>query len=143
MKKLFLFLTIAALVLAGCGGGSAQPKAGATFSGPIHIDAAKAESATLSFVVSGDGTAITKVGVSFVNLKCEVMSAGAVSLSSGSSFPIADGLDVSPANIGHITGKFNSPTKASGKIDLKLEINTGFGKAKCELGEWEWTAEAK
>ncbi len=143
MKRMTLFLLLAALVLAGCGGGSAQPKAGATFSGPIHIDAAKAESATLSFTVSADGVTISKVGVSFINIKCEVMSAGAMSVSNGSSFPIAEGLDISPANVGHITGKFNSSTKASGTIDIKLEINTGFGKAKCELGEWEWTAEAK
>lgn len=141
MKRFWIFLTLTALVLAGCG--SAQPKAGATFSGPIHIDAAKAESATLSFTISDDGTAITKVGISFVNLKCEVMSAGAMSLNSGGNFSLANGLDLSPANIGHITGKFNSPTKASGTIDIKLEINTGFGKATCELGEWEWTAEAK
>ena len=143
MKKLFLFLLVAALVLAGCGGGSAQPKPGATFSGPIEISADKAESANLFFTVSDDGTAITKIGISFTNFKCEVMSAGSMSLNSGGNFPITNGLDLSPSNIGQIKGKFNSPTKASGTIDIKLEINTGFGTATCELGTFKWSAEAK
>lgn len=143
MKGLTIGLLVTALVLAGCGGGSAQPKAGATFSGPIQIDADKAESAYLSFTISEDGTSITKVGVSFTNFKCEVMSAGSISMNSGGNFPITDGLDLSPLNIGQIKGRFSSPTKASGTIDLKLKISTGFGSADCDMGTWEWTAEAK
>ncbi len=143
MKRLSIILVAVALTLAGCGGGSAQPKPGATFSGPIQIDADKAESAYLSFTISDDGTAITKVAVSLTNFHCEAMSGGQMSLHSGGNFPISNGLDLSPSNIGQITGRFSSPTKASGTINIQLEINTGFGSARCEMGAWKWSAEAK
>ena len=138
MKKLSMYLLVAALMLAGCGG-SAKPKAGATFSGPIKIDAEKAESAFLTFTISEDGTAVTEVGVSFTNFKCEGMSAGQMSLNIGGNFPISDGLDISPSNIGQITGRFSSPTKASGTIHLQLGIS--MGSLSC--GTWDWSAEAK
>lgn len=143
MKGWTIGLLVTALALAGCGGGSAQPKAGAMFNGPIQIDADKAETAYLSFTISDDGTSITKVGISFTNFKCEVMSAGSMSMNSGGTFPISNGLDLSPSNIGQIKGRFTSPTRASGTIDIKLKINTGFGSVECDMGTWEWTAEAK
>lgn len=142
MKKLSFCLLIAALALAGCGG-SAQPKAGATFSGPIEIAADNAESASLSFTISADGTAITKVSLFMTNFKCDGMSAGSMSLNNTGNFPISDGLDLSPGSIGRITGKFNSPTKASGTIEIQLKISTGFGTTTCDMGKWNWTAEAK
>ena len=143
MKKLYLFLTLTALLLAGCAGGSARPKAGATFSGPINISPDNAQSATLTFTISDDGTAITKVGVSFTKFKCEAMSAGQISTSSTGNFSIADGFDISPSSIGEIKGRFTSATRASGTIHLQLKINTGFGTASCDAGTWDWNAEAK
>ena len=138
MKKLFVCMLIAALALAGCGG-SDQPKPGATFSGSIEIDADKAETANLFFTVSDDGTAITEVGISFTNFKCEGMSAGSMTLGRGGKFPIANGLELSPDGIGQIKGRFTSPTKAKGTIHIQLGNSTG----SLSCGDWDWSAEAK
>jgi hypothetical protein len=142
MKKLSVCLIVVALVLAGCGG-SVQPKAGATFVGAIAMDADKAESAILTFTISEDGMSITKIGVSFTKFKCEAMSAGQISVNSGGNFPIADGLTISPSNIGQIAGRFSSPTKASGTIHLQLKIDMGMGSISCDMGTWDWSADAK
>lgn len=143
MKKLSICLVVAALVLTGCGG-SSQPKPGASFSGPIAIDPAKAESARIFFTITEDGTSVTKVGVSFTNFKCDGMSAGEMTISNGGNTPITDGLDLSFQNIGRIQGRFSSPTMASGKIELKLNISAGMGASiSCDLGTFDWTAEAR
>jgi hypothetical protein len=143
VNKLSICLLVAVLVLTGCGG-SAQPKPGASFSGSIDIDADKAESARLFFTISEDGTAVTKVGVSFTNFKCGGMSAGEMTSSTTANDPITDGLDISSSSIGQIKGRFNSPTKASGTIHLDMKISTGMGGSiSCDLGTWDWSAEAK
>lgn len=115
------------------------PKPGATFTGPIEISG-KASSGTIQFSTSGDGASITSVTVTLKDLKTETFSAGSMTQESRSPFPVTDGnLAASLSGIGEIEGRFTSPTKASGTIDITLEIPFS---GPCKLGEWRWSAEA-
>jgi len=142
MKKLLLVFVIAALMLASCGGGT-EPKPGATFTGPIRIGNDKASSATIRFTISEDGSTIKSVGVTLNNVKCGGMTAGTLSVSSGGDFKFSGGgLNISPSNIGVIKGRFTSPTEASGTVHLALKLDVMGSTISCELGTWNWGAEA-
>ena len=141
MKRLSLVMVITALTLAACGG--AQPKPGATFTGPIEIGTDKASSATLSFTVSEDGIMITEVSVSLTEVKCDGMSSGMLMLRSAGDFDLSgSNLNISPSNIGEIKGRFTSPTEASGTVKLSLKIDVLGSTFVCDLGTWNWHAEA-
>lgn len=139
--KRHMYLVLLAVLLVACGGTS-MPEPGSTFSGPIDISGG-ASSGTFTFTVSDDGAAITFVGFSLTDVRCDGFSAGSwASQASGMPFPIRDGsINVSSSSIGEAEGRFTSPTEASGTIDLRPELS--FGQTtRCELGEWEWSAEA-
>jgi len=119
-------------------GGPVAPKGGATFTGPIEISG-KASSGTISFSISEDGALITSVTVTLKDLKTETFSAGSMTQESRSPFPVTDGnLAASLSGIGAIEGRFTSPTKASGTIDITLEIPFS---GPCRLGECRWSAQ--
>ncbi len=120
-----------------------QPEAGKNFSGPIQIGPEKASSGALTFTVSHDGTTITNFVVGFKEFKCESMSASEFSTSSGGEFIIADEWEFSLSNIGQIRGRFTSPTTASGTITLNIEIKIMNSTIACDMGIWEWSAEAQ
>ena len=160
INRLFsLVLTVVIILLmvmstVSCGGGrtmgtpsgesektteSAVPRGGATFTGQIEIRD-KASSGTIQFSISADGSSITSVTVNLKDLKCNGFSAGSMNKEVSGSFLITDGnINASPSGIGEIKGRFTSSTKASGTIDITLEIPFS---APCELGEWPWSANA-
>jgi hypothetical protein len=155
ISKLFSLVLALVLMLSmsisvtGCGGeettpksetGSVTPKGGATFTGSIEITG-KASSGTIQFSISGDGASITSVTITLIDLKTESFSAGSMNKEVSGSFPVTSGtLDASVSGIGEIEGRFTSPTKASGIIDITLEIPFS---GPCELGEWRWSVEAE
>ncbi|MBM3157305.1 MAG: hypothetical protein FJ004_08495 [Chloroflexi bacterium] len=153
MRKI-VFMAVCVLAMAlvfaaiGCGGGTstsdvgtASPKAGATFTGPIEITG-KAESGTITLTISEDGASVASVSVVLNNLKCDGFSAGSMNKSVSTPFPVTNGsFATSLSGIGDIAGSFTTMTKASGTVDLVLQIP--FSSATCELGEWHWSAEAE
>jgi len=131
MHKSWLLLLVAGIMLfvTACGEGAAPvaPQPGTLFTGPLEITA-QASSGTISLTVSKQGTAITFVGITLNDLKCEHFSAGTFTKETGGTFPVAGGeVEASPSGIGKIDGRFTSPTEASGTIDLALEIPFGGG----------------
>ena len=120
-----------------------QPEAGKTFSGPIQIGWDKASSGTLSFIVSDDGAMITNFSVGFKDFKCESMSASEFSTSSSGEFLLSNEWEFSLSNIGQIEGRFTSPTTASGTITLNIKIKIMNSTISCDMGIWEWSAEAQ
>jgi hypothetical protein len=121
------------------GTGSVAPKGGATFTGTIQITG-KASSGTIQFSISGDGASITSVTITLNNLKTDGFSAGSMTQEASGPFTITKGnFTASPSSIGQLEGRFTSSTKASGTIDITLEIPFA---GTAELGEWPWSAEA-
>lgn len=152
MKTPFIFLCAAIFFLAGCAGAMQEPQAptqlqaqaGATFSGPIQIGANYASSATLSFRVSEDGTSITNLSVEFKDYNCFLMSAEALTINSVEIFPIGSDISWSSTNIGQITGSFDTPTTASGRIVLNPSVPASDNSTiTCNLGNWSWNAKAE
>jgi len=133
-------LAAATIVAVSCGGGEkggVVPQANGTLTGPIEISG-KASSGTITLTVSEDGKSLTFITVLLKDLKCDGFSAGSMTKGVGGTFPVAGGnLNASPSGLGKISGRFTSPTEASGKVDLKMDIPMA---APCELGEWKWSA---
>lgn len=116
---------------------------GVSFSGPIAIGKG-ASSANLRLVISDDRSSITSVEVTLSNLKCGGMSADSMSSTSSGQFPITEGeFAIAASGIGEIQGRVTSPTEASGVIDLRWEVSILGQTLVCELGEWNWTANAQ
>jgi len=114
---------------------------GATFSGPIKISG-KASGATISFTISEDGTSIS-LEITLSDLKCDGMTASSMSTQASGPLSITDGsFSASFSNLGEVEGRFASPTEASGTIDLSLKISILGQTTVCELGTWNWSAEA-
>ena len=162
-------MALALLLLAACGGRSASPKPGTAFSGTINVGD-KASSGSLSFNISDGGTELTNLGTSLQSANCQDMiTMGSVSdyqsnpgiaISNGAfegSLPAMGGRvtnyrfspgDVfptpvpNPDSIGKISGRFSSPTAASGTISIYLGAAM-TGGIVCELGTFEWNASAK
>jgi hypothetical protein len=136
-RRPILCLLAVAFALAACGSGSAaQPKAGATLSGPIKMD--KAKTATLTLKVSSDGSSIVEMSAAFEELKCEGFSAGSVTSKDHSNHPVNDGkLEIKSSSLGKVTGQFTSATEANGSIELT--INPGIG-SPIPCGTWDWSA---
>ena len=130
----------AAIVAVSCGGGGkggVVPQPNGTLSGPIEISG-KASSGTITLAVSEDGKSITFVTIALKDLKCDGSSAGSSSTGVAVTLHVAGGnLNGSLPSLGKISGRFSSPTEASGKVDLKWDMG---GAAPCELGEWKWSA---
>ena len=117
-----------------------QPSA--VFGGPIEISG-KASSGAISFAVSEDRSSVTSVSVTLKDVKCDGMSAGSMETTTSGPFPVTDGkLAASPSNLGEITGQFTSSTEAVGTIHLRLEFSVLGQTTVCELGTWNWSAEA-
>ena len=58
------------------------------------------------------------------------------------SYPVARGsLDATVAGIGHLKGRFTSPTQGSGTVELSLEFPVS--RQPWSLGEWRWSAQAQ
>lgn len=162
---LFICLVSLALVVSACGG-KASPAPGSSFSGAIEIGD-KASSASISFNIREDGTAIKDLAVTLSELKCNGLSAGQVNDSWGNQIiTISDGafsssipavgknivkynLEASPADFpviedleraGQIEGKFTSAKKASGTIKIFMWVV--MTDRACELGTFPWSATA-
>lgn len=121
-------------------GGSAAPTPGATYGGPIEISGT-ASSAVISLVISADGASISSVGVTLTDLKTETFSAGSMTKEVTGNIPISDGTFTgSLSGLGTIEGQFITPTEASGKVKLKVEIPLS---TPADLGEFAWTASAE
>lgn len=119
--------------------GSAAPKGGATFTGAIEISG-KASNGTIQFSISEDGTSITSVTITLKDLKSDGFSAGSMTQEASGPFPITKGnFTASPSGVGELEGHFTSSTKASGTIDITLDIPFA---GTIEFGEWPWSAEA-
>lgn len=154
LRVLLAFVILASLAACGAPGttpapgvaptspkpASVAPKPGATLTGAVVITG-KASGATITLQVSDDGTAIKSVGVTLQDLKCNGFSAGSMSKQVQGSFAISKGqIAANVSGIGEITGSFTSPTEASGKVNLTLQIPMS---GPCELGEFTWSAKAQ
>jgi hypothetical protein len=114
---------------------------GAAFSGPIKISG-KASGGTISFAISEDGTSIT-LEITLSDLKCDGMSASSMSTQASGPLSITDySFNASFSDLGEVEGRFASTTEASGTIDLSLKISVLGQTTACELGTWDWSAEA-
>ncbi len=134
--RVLLAAVILLLVLSGCGAKTVTPKAGAVFSGSIEMESAK--TAQISLKVSQDSLSIEQVGLSFTELDCQGFSAGSSMTTVSTMVPITDGSFVYKSDdIGEISGKFTSPTKAEGSAHL------AFYGGQAECGTWNWSVEAK
>jgi hypothetical protein len=165
-----LEMTLVLLLLAACGGKTASPDPGASFSGTINVGD-KAGSGALSFSISGSGTELTNLSTSLQKANCQNMiTMGSVSdYQSNPGIPInrgafegslpAMGGMVSdyrfsppgnvlptpvpnPETVGRITGRFTSAKTASGTITIYLGAPM-TGGVVCELGTFDWSATAK
>jgi hypothetical protein len=161
-------MALALLLLVGCGVRSAAPKPGAAFSGTINVGN-KAGSGSLSFSISEDGTKLINLGTSLQKVNCkDMITMGSVAdYDSNPGITITNGVFEAPRpamggevwdykfnpgdpfptpvpnpyTIGKITGRFTTPTTASGTITIYLGA-TMSGGVVCELGTFEWSAKA-
>jgi hypothetical protein len=162
-------LALILLLLVGCGAGAAAPKPGAAFSGAIEVGN-KASSGALSFGIAENGTALTNLHTSLQKANCnDMITMGSVEdYTSNPGITITDGgfegslpamggmvTDYSfhpgdsfpspvpdPYTVGKITGRFTSPTSASGTITIFLGAAMSGGVV-CELGTFDWSATGK
>jgi hypothetical protein len=124
------------LILSACGSKAVTPKAGAVLSGSIEMESAK--TAQISLKVSQDSLSIEQVGLSFTELDCQGFSAGSSMTTVSTMVPITDGSFVFKSDdIGEISGKFVSSTRAEGSAHL------AFYGGQAECGTWDWSAEAQ
>jgi hypothetical protein len=136
-----LLVSVATLVSAACGGdgGGAQPPANAVLTGPIDITE-NASGGTITLSTSEDGSAISWVEVELRDVDCNGFSAASSSTGLSVNSDVSDGsIDLSVSRIGKIEGRFTSSTRASGTIEIVMNIP--LTEEKCELGTWDWTAE--
>jgi hypothetical protein len=143
-----------------------EPQPGATVSGSIATGD-KASSGMLSFKVSETGDAITDLSISLEKANCNGMiTMGSVMDYLGDpGIAIADGAFEGPLpamggmvtdynfnppdpfpspvpdpyTVGQITGRFTSPTTASGTITIFLGAAMSGGVV-CELGTFDWSS---
>ena len=162
-------MVLVLLLLVACGGKSASPKPGASFSGTINVGD-KAGSGSLSFSISEDGTKLANLTTSLQKANCkDMITMGSVEdYDSNPSITITNGVFEAPLpamggevwdykfnpgnsfptpvpnpyTIGKITGRFTSTTTANGTITIYLGAPMSGGVV-CELGTFEWSAAAK
>ncbi len=138
-RNLFRIVVVISLILllsSSCSKAAVAPQGGAKMHGKIDMD--KASSAAISLIVSEDGSSISTVSLSFINLKCEGFSAGSTENSVSGGNPITNGeFQISSDNFGEINGKFTKPTSAEGTLHL------AFFDGKAECGTWKWSASAE
>lgn len=115
------------------------PQPGTLFTGPLETIPG-ASSGTISLTVSEDGASITSVGITLTDFECRGVSASSFTKETRGVFPVDKGKIVAlVSRIGEIDGRFTSPTEASGRINLRLEILPG---QNCKLGIQKWSAKA-
>ena len=164
-----LGIALVCLLLVGCGAHNVAPRPGAAFSGAINVGD-KAGGGSLSFSVSESGGALTNLRTSLQKANCnDMISMGSVQdYTSDPGLPVTNGAfagslpamggmvtDYSfhppdpfpspvpdPYTVGKITGRFSSPTSASGTITIFLGAAM-TGGIVCELGTFDWTATGK
>ncbi len=164
MNKNFMLLLLsilAALLLASCTH-TFPPQAGAVFTGKIAIGDL-ASSAGISFNITDDGSTIENLTISLADLDCNYLKAELMSGAVYVGIPVADGSfsaslpvlgntfsnfetkvppqdlpEISEGRPGQFSGKFTSPTQASGSIHLYITVPMW---GKFELGTFDWEAE--
>lgn len=142
------------------------PQPGAAISAEIATGE-KASSGTLAFTVSADGGSLENLTISLKDANCsDVISMGSVTdFQSNPGIVITDGTfedtlsamggmvenyrfnpgDMLPTpvddpySVGKISGRFTTPTTASGTITIYLGALMGGGIV-CELGTFDWAA---
>jgi hypothetical protein len=145
----------------------AEPLPGAKISAVIDMGRA-ASSGSLSFQVSDAGISITDLRIALEDANCDDMiSMGSVedyqkdpslSIINGTfqgSLPAMGGMVQDyeftpgatlptpvpdPYNVGHISGRFDTPNTASGKITIYLAAPMSSGIV-CDLGTFDWGPE--
>jgi len=147
----WVFLLVGAL--AGCGGGGDSPDPGATFRGPVHSPGTS--SATVEFVVSGDGNSIESFRITYERWTVEYPGGhpgagkrdGCFEEHTFADAPllIQDGCFrySNPRTSGYviaIDGRFTSATEATGTLTHIQVVNEDD---TYEVEDFEWTATAQ
>lgn len=128
---------------------SVEPQPDSTLSGKSTVNNV-ADSATIDLMVSEDGTSLTQVDISIINLSidCSATFAGVEqkgSISADSqiisyySIPISEGV----FETNDFGGEFTSPTEANGWIHLFANPSGVVGPPICDYGQWYWSATAE
>ena len=119
----------------------ANPKPGASLTGPIDIKSEKASSGAINFTISDDGTSVTWISITLNDVDVGVFTAGSMSQEKSISIPVSGGaFSDSVDGMGKIEGRFTSPTEASGTINLALDV---YQVGPVEFGTWNWSAKAE
>jgi len=122
---------------------SAQPQAGATFTGSMESSGEESEGTasggTINFTISEDGASITSIEYTLVEVKCPNVSVDSLEQGADVSYSVTNGEIVASLARAKIQGEFSSPTEASGTIDLVVELPFS---GSCDLGMWNWSAKA-
>ena len=141
MLKRFLKSILIGIVLTGCTLGDVAPQPGAKFSGTISVSPQKAKTAIILFTISKDGTQISDITLSLLDVQCEGATTEKVDLNVTVDFPI-EGKRFTIANehFGSISGAFNSSTTAGGNIHIVLGKYITNTNASCDLGTYLWSA---
>ncbi len=129
-----------------------KPQPGVTLTGEIKVSNT-ADSATIDLMISEDGTSLTQVDVTIINVSIEcsdvfagVKREGSIKADSQEisfmySIPITEGIfETTLSYDGKLQGKFTSPTKAFGWINIIESTPSG---ALCDYGEWYWIAQTE
>lgn len=163
------FLTLAVLVLAGCGGISdadqpaptateapAMPQAGATYTGPISLRTsgpnATAAGGELGITITADGSAIASAELELRDTRC-TNDAGTVTIESGgftSTITPAQPTAISNGAIEFdlsgltMSGRFTSSTEATATVEIAMQEYVGPGDfITCDYGSWDWSGTAE
>ena len=118
-----------------------KPQPGAELIGPIEMGD-KAKMALINLTVSADGSEIASWIVSLEGMQCETTAPDMIVAQQDTPTAIDEGgFEDLKSNIGDLSGKFSSPTEASGTIHLRIDL--GLGGEPIECGTWEWSATGK
>jgi len=141
------------LFTTGCGGANPQP--GAVFAGPMEPgtagDNASIEGGELEFTIAENGEGIATLTYALGGSTCipkegVVMEGGdrSSTVEATQPFPIQGGsFEVDMGDI-ILKGKFNSPTEASGTMEVSItSVDSILGSFTCDYGTLNWSAQMK